>query len=98
MNQQLSTDRILNRAIRVAKLDLPTYREIARDPGALPEAAVIVGLVALASGIGALTDSFGTVIISIVGAFVWWGVFSAMPYFFGKNIFGTAHSQINVQS
>jgi hypothetical protein len=99
MNQQtLSPDRIINRAIRVAKLDLPTYRQIGRDPSALPEAAIIVGLVALASGIGALTDSFGRVVISIVGAFVWWGVFSAMTYFFGKNIFGTAHSQINVQS
>jgi hypothetical protein len=98
MNQQLSTDRILNRAVRVAKLDLPTYREIARDPSALQEAAIIVGLVALASGIGSLTDSFGRVIISIIGAFVWWGVFSAMTYFFGKNIFGSSSTYINVQS
>lgn len=96
--QNLATDRMLTRSINVAKLDVPTYREIARDSRATQEAAVIVGTVALASGIGALTDSLGRVVLSIVGALVWWAVFSAMTYFFGKKVFGSASSTINVQS
>jgi len=96
MDQTAST--ILERAIRVAKLDLPVYREIARDGNATKEAAIVVAVVALASGIGALTDSFERVVVAMVGAFVWWIVFAAMTYFFGKNIFGSPTTQVSVES
>ncbi|MBA3274632.1 MAG: YIP1 family protein [Chloroflexia bacterium] len=89
---------ILNRAIRVAKLDLPVYREIARDVNATKEAAVVVAVVALASGIGALSDSFGRVVVAVLVAFIGWVIFAAMTYFFGKNIFGTPSTQVNVES
>jgi len=89
---------ILNRAIRVARLDPAVYREIARDGGATMEAAIVVAVVAVASGIGALTDSFGVVVLAIVGAFLGWVVFSAMTYFFGKNIFGTPTTQVDVET
>lgn len=94
----IASDRILHRAINVAKLDLPTVRQIARDPSATQEAALVVGAAALASGIGALTDSLGAVVVSIIGAFVWWAVFSAITYFFGKGMFGKPSTQINAQS
>ncbi len=89
---------ILNRAIRVAKLDLPVYREIARDANATKEAAVMVAVVALASGIGALSDSFGRVVLAVVVAFIGWVIFAAMTYFFGKNIFGLPTTQVDVES
>lgn len=89
---------ILNRAIRVAKLDLPVYREIAHAANATKEAAVVVAVVALASGIGALTDSFSRVVVAVLGAFIGWVVFAAMTYFFGKNIFGTPSTQVDVES
>jgi hypothetical protein len=89
---------ILDRAIRVAKLDLPVFRAIARDPNATREAAVVVAVVAIATGIGALFDSLGAVVLSIVAAFLGWFIFSAMTYFFGKNVFGTPTTQVNVES
>src|SRR5680860_518241 len=95
---QQSANGILKRAIRVAKLDLPVYREIAQDSKATTEAAIVVSMVALASGIGALTESFGVVMLAIVGAFLGWVVFSAMTYFFGKNIFGTPTTQVDIES
>ncbi|MGI8963705.1 MAG: YIP1 family protein [Thermomicrobiales bacterium] len=95
---QQSANGILNRAIRVAKLDLPVYREIAQDSRATTEAAIVVAVVAVASGIGALTESFGVVVVAIVGAFLGWIVFSAMTYFFGKNIFGTPTTQVDIES
>ncbi len=89
---------ILNRAIRVARLDFPVYREIARDANATTEAAVVVAVVALASGIGALSDSFGRVVVAVLGAFIGWVVFAGMTYFFGKNVFGAPNTQVNVES
>lgn len=96
MDQTIDT--ILRRAQRVARLDLPVYREIARDPNATMEAAIVVAVVALASGIGALTDSFGRVVIAMIGAFVWWVVFAAMTYFFGKKFYGTTSSMMSVEN
>ncbi len=89
---------ILNRALRVAKLDPAVYHEIARDRGATVEAAIVVAVVAVASGIGALTDSFGVVALAIIGAFIGWVVFSAMTYFFGTNIFGSPTAQVDVKT
>lgn len=93
-----TVNNILGRAIRVAKLDLPVFREIARDGLATKQAAIVVAVVALASGIGALSDSFGRVVVSIIGAFLGWVIFSAMTYFFGKNIFGTPTTEVNVET
>ncbi len=89
---------ILKRAIRVVKLEQPVYREIARDANATKEAAVVVAVVALASGIGALSDSVGAVIVAVLAAFIGWVVFAAMTYFFGKNIFGAPNTQVDVES
>jgi hypothetical protein len=96
MEQTANT--IIERAVRVARLDLPIYRTIARDPNATREAAIVVGVVALAAGIGSLRDSAGSVLLAIVGAFLGWFIFSFMTYFFGRNIFGTPTTQVNVES
>lgn len=89
---------IIQRAIRVCKLDYPAYREIARDPRATKEAAWVVGVVALAAGLGSLTNSLWAVIVSIIAAFLYWVVFSATTYFFGTTVFGTPTTQVNVES
>jgi len=94
----LSPDRIMDRVGRVFKRDSSVYREIARDPGATREAAIVVAVVALFSAIGSLNDSFGRVIVAILGAFLSWVVFSALTYFFGKNIFGTPTTQTSTEA
>jgi hypothetical protein len=66
-SMEQTVNNILGRAIRVAKLDLPVFREIARDGLATKQAAIVVAVVALASGIGAISDSFGRVVVSIIG-------------------------------
>ncbi len=45
---------ILDRAMRVIRLDLPAYRDIELDKKATAEAAIVVGVVALATAIGSL--------------------------------------------
>lgn len=88
----------IERAIRVAKLDLPVFRTIARDPQATRQAALVVAAVAVASGIGSLGDSGGAIIAAIVGAFLGWFIFGAMTWFFGRNVFGTPVTEVNVES
>ncbi len=97
-----SVERTINltveRAVRIARLDLPVYRTIAFDSGATQQAALVVAAVAIASGIGAIGDSLGAVITAIIGAFLGWFIFSMMTWFFGRNVFGTPVTQVNMES
>jgi hypothetical protein len=80
---------IVDRSIGVVKLDVPTYEAIEHDPSATRQAAIVVGVVALAGAIGGLGDGFGGFIVGLLAAFVGWLVFSGLAYFFGTNLFGT---------
>jgi hypothetical protein len=97
-----SVERTINltieRAIRVARLELPIFRTIAFDPNATRQAALVVAAVAIASGIGSIGDSPGAVITAIIGAFLGWFIFAAMTWFFGRNVFGTPVTQVNMES
>jgi hypothetical protein len=88
----------IERAIRVARLELPIYRTIAFDANATRQAALVVATVAIASGIGAIGDSLGAVITAIIGAFLGWFIFAATTWFFGRNVFGTPVTQANMES
>ncbi|HYI26048.1 MAG TPA: YIP1 family protein [Thermomicrobiales bacterium] len=88
----------IERAIRVSRLDFPVFHAIARDPNATRQAALVVAVVAMASGIGAIGDSLGAVITAIIGAFLGWFIFSAMTWFFGRNVFGTPVTEVNIES
>jgi hypothetical protein len=80
---------IVDRSLGVIKLDVPTYEAIEHDPSATQQAAIVVGVVALASAIGGLGEGFGGFALGLIGAFVGWFIFSGLTYFFGTNLFGT---------
>ena len=80
---------ILDRAKRVVQLDQPVFRTIARDPNATQQAAIVVGIVALAGAIGGAGEGFGGIALGIVGALIGWLLFAGLAWFFGTNIFGT---------
>lgn len=90
---------ILDRAMRVSKLELPVYRTIELDKKATTEAAIVVGVVAVASAIGSLggDDWFLNLIVGLVGTFLSWVIFAAMTYFFGRNVFGVPASEVSVE-
>lgn len=90
---------ILDRAMRVLKLDLPAYREIELDKKATTEAAIVVGVVALATAIGGLRGDnwLPNAIIGLVGTFLSWVIFAASTFFFGRNVFGVPASEISVE-
>lgn len=97
MNQSI-VDVIIERAKRVIQLDSPIYRTIARDPNATRQAAIVVGVVAIAGAIGGADEGGGGIFIGIVGALVGWLVFAGLAWFFGTNIFGTPTTVSNWES
>jgi hypothetical protein len=87
---------MIERIIRVFKLDASVFREIAEDKGTMMQAAIIVVLVHLISGLGA---GIGTAIAksgSAVGTFflTWisgvllsWILWAVLTYFVGTMLF-----------
>ena len=86
---------MLDRVIGVFKLDPQTFEEVEHDPSATVQAAQIVGLVALISGVGSallamFTDGgvFSGFLSSFASAFVGWIVWSVITFVVGTNLFG----------
>jgi hypothetical protein len=94
----ISFDRILQRAIDVATFKTRTYSEIARDPRALPEAAIIIAAIAISAGIGGLNDGAGGLLGGIIIALIGWVISSAIIYFVGTNITGTPTTSGSLES
>ena len=91
-----------DRMIRAAKLDVSLYNEVERDLNATPQALLVVVIVSLLSGIGALilatlspVYSVGTGVVLLIGgiisALITWAVWSLVTYWVGTSFFkGTA--------
>lgn len=94
----ISFDRILQRAIDVATFKTRTYAEIARDPRALPEAAIIIAAVTISAGIGGLNDGTGGLLGGIILSLLGWVISSAIIYFVGTNITGTPTTSGSLES
>lgn len=79
---------ITERMQGAALLDVPTYEEVERDTGATGQAAIVVGLVAVATAIGTLNLGLGHAISSLVGAYVGWLFWSLVTYLIGDKLLG----------
>jgi hypothetical protein len=97
MNQG-SANSIVERAIKVVKLEPRVFDIIARDPTATQQAAIVVGVVALASAIGGAADGISGFIVGLIGAILGWLIFAGLAWFFGTNIFGTPTTVTNWES
>jgi hypothetical protein len=90
--------------IRAAKADVHLFEEVERDETATQQAAIVVGIAAISSAIGAAVYAIltrgqvpaGTVaggpvgmfIITLVGFFLGWIIWSYVAYFVGTRMFG----------
>lgn len=82
---------IVDRMRGAAMFDVPTYEEVEHDTSATGQAAVVVVLAALASGIGNAFRGGPGIISGIVGSILGWLVWSGITYFIGTRVFkGTA--------
>jgi hypothetical protein len=87
---------MLDRVLRVVKLDKSVYAEVEADEMATSQAAIVVAIVAVLSaiggGVGTLVTAGGTGFLraflgAILSTFVGWLVWSAVTYFVGTSLF-----------
>ena len=76
----------VERVVGAARLDVRTYEEVEADTTATPQAMGVVVLVALASGIGALSTGGTGVVGSVVGALIGWAAWAAVIWVVGAKL------------
>ncbi len=81
---------LVDRAIGAAMLQVPIYEEVEHDTDATVQAAIVVGVVAVARAIGHW--HFGPLgfLSGILSAYIGWGVWSAVTYYIGTWLGGKA--------
>jgi len=96
---------MIERILRIVKLDFSVFKEIESDPGATVEAAIVVVAANLLAAIGSGVRSeaprafFATFAISLVSGIVGWIVFSAVTHYVGRVLYhsgGTLESMLRV--
>jgi hypothetical protein len=84
LGQRSLTDRMLGAAM----LDIGTYEEVEADSTATGQAAIVVGIVAVASAIGSVGHGGRGVFGALIGAFVGWLIWSGVTYLIGDKLLG----------
>jgi hypothetical protein len=79
---------LVQRMIGASMLNVATYEEVEADRTATGQAATVVAIVAVASGIGAAGGGIGAIVLSVIGAFVGWLIWSGITYLVGTRLFG----------
>jgi hypothetical protein len=82
---------MVQRVIGALKLDVATYEEVEHDPAATWQAAILVAIIAIVSGLisGVLNaDNFLTAVIaSVFSGVAGWLVWSVVMWFIGTKVF-----------
>ena len=74
----------VQRIVGAARLDTATYEEVEADRSATAQAAAVVGLVAVASGLGLLSaGGVSSLLMAAVGALLGWAVWAVVIYLVG---------------
>ncbi|MEA2514861.1 MAG: hypothetical protein QOF33_2074 [Thermomicrobiales bacterium] len=96
--QTSASGSLIGRMMGAARLDAATYEEVERDTNATTQAAIVVVLAAIASGIGALGDDDPgkAFIAGVVGGILGWIVFAAAAYVVGTKLLSTAGTEADL--
>ncbi len=86
---------MLSRMIGAARLDSHTYEEIEHDPAATMQAAIVVVIVALATGIGSISLGITAIIGGIVAGIVQWALWALVTFVIGTTLFKTPATEAN---
>jgi hypothetical protein len=87
---------LLERAIGVARLDVPTYEEIEADQNALGQAMTVVAIASVANGIGSAAAQGGHglgLIGGIIAAGIGWLVWTFTIYLIGTRLLPEANTK-----
>lgn len=80
---------MLDKMIRAARLDVPLYNQVEGDLNETTNALIVVIIVAIASGIGALGNNVGIggFIASLLSALIGWAAWAFVIYLIGTRVF-----------
>jgi hypothetical protein len=93
---------MLERIIRIIKLDFPVFKDIESDPKATTEAAIVVAVASVLSAIGSAFASERPVMAflgGVIGGVLGWIVWSYVSYFVGSVLYksqGTFEKMLRV--
>lgn len=76
------------RVIGALKLDSAVYDEIEHDPDALGQAAGVIGIAAVCSGIGSAAGGGGAIVAGVVASFLGWLVATGIVWLIGVRAMG----------
>ncbi|MFN8624737.1 MAG: hypothetical protein U0587_01950 [Candidatus Binatia bacterium] len=80
-------NRLTDRMIRAARLDVGVYEEVEADPNAMTEAMATVVLSSLAAGVaGIAITGIGGLVLQTVGALIGWFVWAYLTYLIGTRL------------
>lgn len=88
VHPQAGQQGIADRMKRAATLNVDLYEEVEADETATGQAAAVVGIVAVASAIGAANAGIGAIIGSLLAAFLGWLIWSGITYLIGDKLLG----------
>jgi hypothetical protein len=87
---------MMNRMVRASRADVHVYEEVERDIGATGQAATVVLIAAVATGIGQLANGgIGGLIGGVVAGLVGWVLWSFIAYWVGKTVFKTPNTRVS---
>ncbi|MCH7654099.1 MAG: YIP1 family protein [Chloroflexi bacterium] len=81
--------------IGAALLRAHTYEEVEHDSAATKQAAIVVVMVAVATGIGSLSLGMTALIFGIVAGIVQWALWAFVTYVLGTTLFNTPQTEAN---
>jgi hypothetical protein len=79
---------LVARAIGAALLNVDVYEEVEADTTATRQAAIVVGIVAVATAIGSVESGTGAILGGLITGFLSWLVWAAVTNFVGTRLFG----------
>ncbi len=88
--EQARRGSLLARMRGAALLDIPTYEEVEADRTATVQAALVVGLVAVATAVAQARAGMSGVVAGVVSTYLAWAVWSGITYLIGTWLGGTA--------
>jgi hypothetical protein len=90
---------MLRRMINAARLDRATYEEVENDPNATLQALLVVIIVALAAGVGALlavqeeaVNPIWGFVSGVIGGLIRWALWALITFLVGTTILKTART------
>jgi hypothetical protein len=88
---------LTGRMLGAAKLDAATYEEVENDPGATPQAMLVVVLANLAAGIAVVRDvGIGGLLVASLISLIGWYAWAFVTYFVGTRFLPGAKTQADV--